>query len=336
MTVVGVIGLGFMGKVHLEAYRQIPGVTVGAVASTPGTGAEDVAEQIGARYYPDAVELLADPSVEAVSITVPTHLHREITVAAIEAGKHVLVEKPLGLTAEDCAEIVARAAGKDLVVTVGHVLRFWPAYVRVVDLVASGRLGKPIAAFAERLSAPPRWSSWLANPRLSGGAVHDFHIHDLDILNWIFGEPDVVYASGTRGDGGGWDSVVSSIRYGSATSPVWAVASASTLLPNGYPFTTRLRVLCESGAVEYTEVFDGEQVDSGSEDGARIRVYEGDGKVSALDVDDTRDPYLLEVMAFVEAVRGGGHPSLLAAGSLAVSTALAARRSLESGALEAV
>lgn len=330
MTRVGVIGLGFMGRTHLSAYRQLPDVTVVGVASRPGTGSEKLAAEVGGRYYETAEQLLSDPEIDAVSITVPTYLHRDLTLAALDAGKHVLVEKPLGLTVEDCTAISERAERSGRVVMVGHVLRFWPAYVRVVEIVEDGKLGLPVAAFAERLSSPPRWSSWLGNPELSGGAVHDFHIHDLDVLNWIFGRPEMVFAAGRRGDGGGWDHVVSQVRYKSPSGEVWGVASASTLLPDGYPFTTRLRVLCEKGAVELTERFEGAQVDSGSS-GSQIVVYEGDGQARRVDVEEVRDAYLIEISAFVRAVRQGRGKSLLDHGTMAVRTALAARRSLESG-----
>lgn len=333
MIGVGIAGLGFMGRTHMAAYRTVPGVrVVGACARSVPTDLEGMEE---VQLWRSVEELIAQPDVDAISITLPTHLHRDAAIAAIDAGKHVLIEKPLGLTVADCEAIESRARASNLVVTTGHVLRYWPGYVEVVRMALSGEIGRPRAAFAERLSSPPRWSDWLASPELSGGAVLDLHIHDLDVLNWLFGIPDAVVATGRHGTTGGWDQVVSNIRYPQADGPaLWSTASASTTLPEGYPFSTRLRVECEQGVVEYRQEFDGAQVDADTA-AEGIMVFQ-EGTTRRIPLDGGVDPYRLEIEAFIAAVRSGSSAQRLADATLAVRTALAARLSLETGALAAV
>src|SRR6186997_3075081 len=166
---VGILGAGFMGTTHAHAYAKIPGVTIAAVSSRNLDKAAKLATECDARATTDDHSIIEDPEIDAVSNTLPTHLHPEMTVAALKAGKHVLLEKPFALTADLCDEMIEaeRATGKILMVA--HVLRFWGEYVSLVELVHSGKLGRPISAVAIRLSQLPAWADWFLDPALSGG-----------------------------------------------------------------------------------------------------------------------------------------------------------------------
>src|SRR5687768_8609826 len=99
---IGILGSGFMGRTHARAYAKIRGVSVAAVSSRNLYKAESLAREVGARATTDDRSIIEDPSIEAISNTLPTHLHAEATIAALKAGKHVLLEKPFALTAADC------------------------------------------------------------------------------------------------------------------------------------------------------------------------------------------------------------------------------------------
>lgn len=328
---MGIGGLGYIGRVHLHSLQKMAGVRVAAIASLDTGDARATAESIGAAFHTDLNALLADPDIDAVSITLPTPMHHQAALRAIAAGKHVFIEKPLAIDEFQAREIVEAARDSGLTVAVGHVVRHWPAYVALVTLVRSGTLGKPAAAYAQRLSTRPLWSGWLSDPGQSGGAVHDFHIHDLDLLNWLFGLPTAVRATGRRGSAGGWDDIVSTVQYEPPFHNVHAVAVGTQLLPDSYPFTFGLRVICEEGSVELTQRLGGENIDAGVDGGCSVTVYPSGGEAYELDVED-RDPYEAELERFVEAIRRGD-PSLvgLEDAELAVRTALAAFTSLETG-----
>jgi UDP-N-acetylglucosamine 3-dehydrogenase len=193
---VGILGSGFMGRTHARAYAKMKGVEVAAISALHLEKAERLANEVGGRATTDNLAIIDDPSIDAITNTLPTHLHAEYTIAALKAGKHVLLEKPFALTAVGCDDMIAAQKESGKVLLVAHVLRFWGDYISLVDFVQSGKIGKPLSAVATRLSQLPGWADWFLNPAWSGGAVLDLCVHDFDVLNWIFGAPKSVYARG--------------------------------------------------------------------------------------------------------------------------------------------
>ena len=150
MVQVAVLGAGFMGSTHARAYAAMPEVEVAAIfAPSPDRGGA-LAEEIGSRWSDDMAALLADPDIDAVDVCLPTPQHREVTEAALAAGKHVLLEKPIALSLDDARALVAANDGTDRILMIAHVLRFWPEYVEIARRVGSGELGKPRSGFASR------------------------------------------------------------------------------------------------------------------------------------------------------------------------------------------
>jgi predicted dehydrogenase len=266
-----------------------------------------------------------DPLVDAISNTLPGHLHREYTLAALDAGKSVLLEKPMGLSVEECDSMIAAAHRNDRILMVAHVLRFWPQYLAVVDLVKSGQLGKILSATASRLAPPPSWGNWFANPAWTGGSVLDLHVHDLDVFNWLFGTPRSIHARGQKGATGGWDHALTLVDYGDVSG----FAEGSTIRPDGYPFTMSLWVTCEKGTVEYTFRAAGETVVAGTTS-TNLMVYEAGKQPRPLPAPGD-DGYEAQAAYFVECLRQQRQPERGTAqqGRLAVRMALAARQSIE-------
>jgi predicted dehydrogenase len=327
MIRIAVLGAGFMGTPHALAFAKIPDVQVVGVFSRSADKAAALAKQVGAEPFSDPIKLATDARVDAVSVTLPTQVHREFTVAALEAGKHVLVEKPMAVTVEECDAMIVAAQRSKRILMVAQVLRYWPEYVALVQYVKSGALGKPLSATARRLAGPPRWAEYYLHPEWSGGGVVDMQIHDADMLNWLFGIPKTVYARGLRSpETGGWDVALTLIDYGDAKG----FAEASVMQAPEYPFTMGLAVLCERGSVEFGFRAGGVQVDSRAQAGTSLMIYETGREPRALSF-TPGDGYANEVSAFVEGVRTGQPPAEGTAeqGRLALATALAAKRSLD-------
>ena len=173
MLNLAILGAGFMGETHARALAQEPDVNIVGISSRTPAKAAALAEAVGAEPFVDALALARDPRADAVSIALPTYLHLEYVLAALEAGKHVLVEKPMALTVADCDAMIEAAERAGRILMVAQTLRFWPEYVALVDVVHSGELGRPLTASAMRLLAPPTWSPWFQDPAKSGGEVLD-------------------------------------------------------------------------------------------------------------------------------------------------------------------
>lgn len=325
---VGILGAGFMGSTHARGYAKIPGVTVAAIASRTLAKAKALTDEVGGVPTTDEMAIINDPAIDAVSITLPTSLHKPMTLAALAAGKHVLLEKPFALTVADCDAMIAawQASGKFLMI--GQTLRFWPEYKALVGFVQSGAIGKPFSAIATRLSQQPAWSSWFTDPTQSGGAVIDLMIHDIDALNWLFGQPQSIYCRGRQSAPGMWDHMLATVDYGSGA----ALIEASELLPRDYPFSMSLIVHCEGGRVEYLFKAGGVSVEMGGGIDS-LTVYEP-GKNYPLPVPDRgSDAWAAEVAHFVDCVQNQRPPTIgtPTQARLAVAMANGARASLEGG-----
>ena len=327
---IGILGSGFMGRTHAHAFAAIAGVEVAAVSSRHLDKAQALAATVGARATTDDRSIIDDPSIDAISNTLPTHLHGETTIAALRAGKHVLLEKPFALTAADCDGMIAAERETGRILMIAHVLRFWGDYVSLVEFVRSGALGRPLSAVASRLSQVAAWADWFLDPALSGGAVLDLCVHDFDALNWALGTPRSVYARGHQLRPNLWNDIHAVIDYGGSNGMV----DGSQFMPDGYPFTATLKVLCEGGVVEFRFRADGASVEAGG--GSSLMVYQP-GKHYPLSV-RPGDAYQNQAEYFVNCVRNGTAPTLGTPeqARLAVLTSEAVRRSLETGAVVAL
>lgn len=325
---VAVLGAGFMGGTHGRAMRNIPGVEIAGIYGLSDTRVVPLAEELETTWTTDWQKLVNDPNVDAVDICLPGPQHREVTEAAIAAGKHVLLEKPIALTLEDANALVELASTTNLTFMIAHVCRFWAEYEEIHRRVASGDYGKPVSALAYRRQPFPAWSALFSKADLTGGGVMDMMIHDYDALNWILGTPRNVVSRGRHNPrSGGYDQVQVMIDYGSASGLV----DGGMMMPESYPFTAVLHVLCEAGAFEYTFRAGGRSVEAAG--GLNELVfYPNDGSPQILEVEQ-KDPYGAEIAYFAECAAAGRQVTRATpAESLdALRVALAARKALEGG-----
>lgn len=187
----GVVGTGFIGMVHVEALRRLGIPIVGIVGSQPER-AHAKADPLGLTVFESIDALLADQRVKVVHITTPNHLHVTQVKAAIAAGKHVVCEKPLAMTAAESAELLQLARAAGLVHAVNFNIRFYPLCQQARALVASGEIGQPRiitgSYLQDWLLLPTDWN-WRLEPALGGDlrAVADIGSHWLDLLTFITG-----------------------------------------------------------------------------------------------------------------------------------------------------
>ena len=190
---VAVIGAGDMGTRHAQHWRSL-GARVVAVVDPDIGRAEAAAALVGARADGGADTVLADPEVQAISVCTPTHLHAPFTVAALEAGKHVLCEKPAALTLRDAESMksAAKRSGKEL--RIGFMRRFDPAYRPLMDYTQ--RAGRPLLAQAT-ITAGVRPKRLMHDALVNGGPIIDMCCHVFNLWDRMFeGEPVAVSARG--------------------------------------------------------------------------------------------------------------------------------------------
>ncbi len=197
---LGLVGAGFMGGVHLNAYAGIPEVEVVGVADARPEKAAAAATLVGARPYDSYEQLVGSEEVEVVDVCLPTSFHRDLAIKAAGDGKHVILEKPLARTLEDAVEILEAFSGEGPRLFVGHVVRFFPEYVALKEMMDAGALGTVgVVRTSRRSPFLTGWNDWYADWRASGGVLLDLVIHDFDFLRWTLGEVERVYARGVLG-----------------------------------------------------------------------------------------------------------------------------------------
>jgi len=199
MIKVGICGSGFMGRMHAECYRLIPGVKVVAVASKDEAEAVAFAHRHGAQVYGDAAELIRDAEVDVVDVCLPTHLHAKYAILAAQRGRAVFCEKPLARTLTQADQMVRAVKKADVPFMVGHCIRFWPEYAALKKIHDDGRLGKLESLSLRRVQGKTTfgWQDWFNDPKLSGCCILDFHIHDADFVRYLLGEPRGVQCAAT-------------------------------------------------------------------------------------------------------------------------------------------
>jgi predicted dehydrogenase len=304
------------------------GVEIAAIYAKSETRAVPLAEELRSTWSDDLDGLLNDPSIDVIDICLPSTAHREMAERAVAAGKHVLLEKPIALTHEDGAALVELAKTSSKTFMIAHVVRFWPEYVEIKRIIDSGELGKPVSLFAARRQPFPAWSEQFRNPSATGGAILDQMIHDYDVANWILGKPVAVTAHGQRNArSGSVDQSQVLIDYGTGS----ALIDGGMMMPESYPFTANVEVLCERGALEYHFRAGGRSFEHG-EPKSELTIFRNEGDPEVLAVEQT-DAFFNEVEYFIECVRSGAAADRATPGDalVALDVAIAATQSAGSG-----
>lgn len=319
---VAIIGPGTIGAAHAVAWREVGAEVSYLVARREDARLQDAPN---ARTVTDLAVALADPSVDIVTICTPTPTHRMFVEASLRAGKHTLLEKPMALSVPDAEAIAQEARASGRVLMVAHVVRFFPAYARVRQIVEAGGLGYPLHVRAERMIAPPD-TPWWFDDEQSGGAAVDLGIHDLDQANLLLGHPIGVRSMAAHALG----PVETTVRYENGGL---AQVLSHARMPAATSFATALQVTGDSGIVATRFVGGEDPLDEFTFRGVDDVPENGMGGSASVPGPEPADPYARQAAHFLECV-ASGRPSIVAPvedAVLALRTALAARDSLRAG-----
>ena len=326
MLKIGLIGAGYMGSTHSACYQALAGL--GAVVTAVADKREDrrraVADIHPAQMFETGMELIEQADVDVIDICLPTYMHTEHAVAAMEKGRAVFIEKPVCLTPKEGQRLLKVQKETGSIVMVGHCIRLWDEYVWLKEALDSGRYGRPISAVFQRISPRPDWAweNWLHKPACSGTAALDMHIHDIDYIRYIFGEPLNITASAARRDG-----VIQQLFATLEYPETMVQAEVCWDYPKDFPFSMTFRVKCEKativfdssdprGLTVYTEP-------SGMDRPEIVRQFEATaesgGNISSL------GGYYNELKYFVECLNAGRLPTIAPLEEAVKSAALCLR-----------
>lgn len=294
---VAMIGYGFMGGAHLTAMQAIEGVRVKSVATRTRPSATSAAKgnldlksgplPQDVEWHPDWREVIADAEIDAVDVCLPTDLHKEIVLAALAAGKHVLCEKPMALHTADCDAMLAAAEQSGRVFMVGQVLRFMLLYQYAANFVAEAGTHSVRTCTFQRSTGYPGWGGWLGDEARSGGAILDLLCHDLDMALSIFGPPDRVSAVSLDPV----DTVRATLHY---PGELVVEVEGGWFSPET-PFSANFIVATESETLSF--------------EAGVLRRQKGVGAADVVEIPE-HDPYADEIAYFIDCCRKNAAPEL--------------------------
>ena len=298
---VGLIGIGGMGGCHYGNYRSVKGAKLVAVADVRVDMAKEKTKGTDVKVYADYKEMLANEELDMVDICTPSFLHADMAIACLEAGYHVLCEKPMTLNADEAQRVLEATKKTDKNFMAAHVVRFMAPYVYLRGIIESGELGKLLRLDMKRISSIPTWSweDWMRDESRSGGVITDLSIHDIDYVQSILGMPDSICAH-HYGLANNNDFVQTEMVYGETL-----VSCEGTWYNAGIPFHATYLAVFENGYVESTDKI--------YKNGKPISV---DEPVSAGELDlginvGNDNGYLNEIQYFIDCIHKGTKPVLV-------------------------
>lgn len=311
MLRLGIVGFGFMGRMHFRCWNARKDAQVVAVCDANPNIKEDTHRAVGnidgaagdidfagIELFTDFDQMIAKAGLDAISLTLPTYLHAEFSERALSRGVHVLCEKPMALTVSDCERMIAAAHKSGKILQIGHCLRFWPEYVKAKELVDSGQYGKVVAAMFQRLGSPPGWSldNWFVDESRSGGVALDLHIHDTDYVQYLLGMPKAVCSHAAAGPQGSLIHIVTQYIYGDDQV---VTAEGGWGMTPGFGFEMSFNLILEKATIVYDLTRQ-----------PALRVCPAAGDVFTPEV-AAQDGYVRQVEHFAKAVQGQAVPPII-------------------------
>lgn len=237
MVNVAVIGIGSMGRNHARVYSELGSANLVAISDIDESGRK-IAQKFGCKFYRDYGEMLGE-DIDAVSIAVPTKLHKNIALDCIRAEKHVLIEKPIADNLKNAEDIIKAAEKEGVILTVGHIERFNPAVQKLKELIDRKKLGKITSIIAKRVGIFP--------PQIKDANVFlDLAVHDIDVFNYLLDAcPRTIYSkAGKALNKGREDNAVILLDY----------ESAACLVHVNWITPVKIRTLAATGTKGYAEL----------------------------------------------------------------------------------
>ncbi|HAL20917.1 MAG TPA: hypothetical protein DCP17_09215 [Ruminococcaceae bacterium] len=296
MLKVALVGVGGISGAHIPAWEERRDAELVALCDIR---AEQMEKYKNKHCYTDFDEMLKNEEIDILDICLPTYLHAEFAIKAMNMGINVICEKPVSLNAADVARVYSTAKSNNVNVMVAQVLRFWPEYSIIKEIYDTGKYGRLLSGHMGRLGVRPKWSwdGWMMDENRSGLVPFDLHIHDLDFIVYAFGKPKEFKDYRARSENQDYiNSIYEYDGFFITTEAAWYDAP--------YPFAANFRFQFEKALA----VFENHE----------MTIYEKDGKIfkpvsqSGEDTGDIGLPksnaYSNEINYFADCVLSGAEP----------------------------
>ena len=257
MLKVGVVGVGGISGAHIPVWEAMKDTELVALCDVRP---ERMEAYPGKRNYTDIDEMLRQEELDILDICLPTYLHVDTAVKAMEKGIHVICEKPISIHPEEVARAYGTAEKMGVKFMIAQVLRFWPEYELLKEVYDTKRYGRLLSGYMDRLGGIPKWSweNWMLDESKSGLVPYDLHVHDLDFLVYAFGRPEQVHhARSKRPD---QDHISVTYHY-----PDMYVTAEAAWYAAPLPFSAGYRFQFEEALVTYRQ--------------GKCVIYQNDGKI---------------------------------------------------------
>ncbi len=328
MINVGIVGAGYIGEIHINAINKLGDTRIAGVVDIVEEKGKSIAEKYNTAFYKDIKSLIkGENNLDAIAVCVPTCFHKEAVLEIAEAGINIFCEKPISLAIKDADDMIEAVKRNKVKAMAGHVLRFWPEYMKAKNIIEAGHIGKPLQVFCQRVLRTPSRSKYYLSEKFCGGAAIDLQIHELDYLIYLFEVPLEVESYGIYDENfGGWIHMNTNVRFKNDT---YGVVDAGWSARGAYPFSVILRVLGEAGTIEWG--FKAGR-NLGDMDGSTpLRVYSMDGtikeyKIGKEDAYKQEWDYFLNCIKFNKKVDNSTFKDGRKALSLALSTIESAKK----------
>lgn len=296
MLKVALVGVGGISGAHIPAWEERRDAELVALCDIR---AEQMEKYKNKHCYTDFDEMLKNEEIDILDICLPTYLHAEFAIKAMNMGINVICEKPVSLNAADVARVYSTAKSNNVNFMVAQVLRFWPEYSIIKEIYDTGKYGRLLSGHMGRLGVRPKWSwdGWMMDENRSGLVPFDLHIHDLDFIVYAFGKPKEFKDYRARSENQDYiNSIYEYDGFFITTEAAWYDAP--------YPFAANFRFQFEKSLA----VFENHE----------MTIYEKDGKIfkpvsqSGEDTGDIGLPksnaYSNEINYFADCVLSGAEP----------------------------
>jgi len=282
MLKVGLVGAGNISGAHIPVWDAMENAELVALCDIRRERLENYPDK---RCYLDFDEMLEKEDLDILDICLPTYIHVDFAVKAMDRGVHVLSEKPISLKIEDVKRAYTAAARNNVKFMIAQVLRFWPEYELLKEIYDTKKYGQLLSGYMGRLGSTPKrsWDNWMKDETRSGLVPYDLHIHDLDFMVYAFGSPTNTTLHRAKRPEQDYISVVYDF-------PGFFITAESSWYAAPHPFSASFRFQFEEAVITYA--------------GGKIMIYENNGNVKNLsEQDDTGTQDLPKSNAYANEIR---------------------------------